>query len=491
MGLAIDRTDFTEEDFSQFRDRLGSNLKALAQLLADPQFGAGPQSFGAELELYIVDAQGRPLLINQDIQAALNDPQLTLELNRFNLEYNFSPVLIKDNCFKATETEALDALEKINQCASQWQGTVFPIGILPTLQPADLGYQVMTDLPRYHVLTRELRNIRRGLFRINIQGEEQLDLEMEDVTPEGANTSFQIHLRVPAGEFADFYNAVQLVTPLVLAASANSPILFGKRLWHETRIPLFKQAIDCRRPDPVHPRPARVNFGNAWVRKSALELFTEAACLYRPIIPICSDEDPFSALRAGETPALQELRLQMGTVWLWNRPVYDPVDGGHLRIEMRALPAGPSVVDMMANSALIIGLARLMQTSINDLLPSIPFDYCVRNFYRAAEQGLKAELIWPSITQSEPEYRTAANILHTLLPLLPEQLAAMGFQKADYEGLLTVIHERLDNRQTGAQWQLDKLTALRKELSQDEALMEMQRQYQQYSLQNIPVSQWR
>lgn len=491
MGLAIDRTDFTEEDFTRFRDRLGTNLKALEKLLAQPEFGGGPLTFGAELELYIVDANGRPLLINQDIQKSLNDPQLTLELNRFNLEYNFSPVLVSNHCLKATEQEALSALKKINRCAERWGGKVFPIGILPTLKSTDLGRQVMTDLPRYHALTDELSRIRRGPFTIDIKGEEHANLEMEDVTLEGANTSFQIHLRVPPAEFADTYNAIQLVTPLVLAASANSPLLFGKRLWHETRVPLFKQSIDSRRPDPIHPRPARVNYGHSWMRKSALELFTEVVRLYRPIIPICSDEDPFSALRAGDTPQLQELRLQMGTVWLWNRPVYDPVDGGHLRIEMRTLPAGPSVVDMMANAALIIGLARLMQSSINQLLPSIPFDYCVRNFYRAAEQGLAAELIWPSTTQSEPEYRTAANILNNLLPMIPEQLAALGFQNNDVAPLLKIIHERLDNRQTGAQWQLDKLTSLRKQMALPEALQAMQEQYQDYSLRNVPVSEWR
>jgi gamma-glutamyl:cysteine ligase YbdK (ATP-grasp superfamily) len=491
MGLAIDRTEFTEDDFSRFRDRLGTNLKTLERLLSNPEFGKGAFSFGAELELYIVDKQGHPLLINREIQEQLADPQITLELNRYNLEYNFSPVLVNNHCLMATQKEALAALAKMNRCAANWQGSVFPIGILPTLQSADVGCSVMTDLPRYHALTNELQRIRNGPFRINIEGLDHIDLEMEDVTLEGANTSFQIHLRVPPNEFADLYNAIQLVTPLVLAASANSPLLFGKRLWHETRIPLFKQSIDTRRPDPQHPRPARVNFGHGWIRSSALELFTEAARLYRPIIPVCSDEDPFSVMRAGGIPALRELRLQMSTVWLWNRPVYDPADGGHLRIEMRALPAGPSVVDMMANAALIIGLARLMQSSIRELLPSIPFDYCIRNFYRAAQQGLSAELIWPTTTQSEPRYRSAANILEDLLPLVPERLLAMGFQQSDFQPLLEVIHERLQNRQTGAQWQLDKFAALRQSSPDTSALLEMQHQYQNYSLQNIPVSRWR
>ncbi len=490
MGLSIDRTDYTEDDYTRFRDRLGTNLKSLEKLLEQPGFGEGPITMGAELELYIVDKEGRPLLINQKIQKALNDPQLTLELNRYNLEYNFSPVRISENCFGATAREALAALEKINKCADKWGGSVFPIGILPTLLPGDLGPHVMTDLPRYHMLTDELRAIRREQFAISIHGLDSIDVKMEDLTLEGANTSFQIHLRVPPSEFADMYNAIQLVTPLALAASANSPLLFGKRLWHETRVPLFKQSIDCRPPDPSHPRPARVNYGHGWLRRGALELFSEAVRLYRPVIPLCGEEDPFSVLRAGGVPSLQELRLHLGSVWLWNRPVYDPVDGGHLRIEMRTLPAGPSVTDMLANTALLIGLARLLQNSVKEMLPALPFEYCARNFYRAAEHGLAAELIWPSTTQSEPEFRTAANILGDLLPLIPEQLASMGFVRTDFEPLLQVISERIDNRQTGAQWQLDKLAALSKDMPHKEALQQMQVQYQKNCLQNIPVSTW-
>lgn len=490
MGQATEQTEFTGDDFVRFRDRLGSNLKSLQMLLQTPGFGDGPTSFGAELELYIVNGDGRPLPINKEIQQALNDNQLTLELNRFNLEYNFSPVLVRDNCFRKTEEQALTALSRINACAQRWQGSVFPIGILPTLQTTDLGLSVMTDEPRYHALTEELSRIRGGPFRINIHGEDKIDLEMEDVTLEGANTSFQVHLKVRPEEFTDLYNAIQLITPLVMAISANSPLLFGKRLWHETRVPLFKQSIDCRRPDPLHPRPARVNYGNAWVRQGAHELFAEAVRLYRPILPVCGDEDPFVVMSAGRAPQLSELRLQMGTVWLWNRPVYDPADGGHLRIEMRTLPAGPSIKDMMANAALMIGLARLLQPSMSELIPSIPFDYCVRNFYRAAEKGLAAKLIWPSTSQSEPEYHSAASILARLLPMLPRQLSEMGFIESDFTPLLEIIKERLESRQTGAQWQLDKLALLQESMSLPDALLAMQQEYQRNSLHNLPVAQW-
>ena len=491
MGLEIDKTDFTENDFRQFGERLQDNLEALQIVLDRPGFGEGDLSFGAELELYIVDKDCRPLHINQEIIAKLGDPQLTLELNRYNLEYNFSPVLLKDNCFATTQAEALAAFDKINGAAANWGGQVVPVGILPTLEQSDTGYHAMTKLSRFEALTKELTEIRGGPFTIAIEGEEKLQLAMDDVTLEGANTSFQVHLRVPPAEFADFYNAMQLVTPLVLAMAANSPTLFGHRLWQETRIPLFKQSIDCRPKDSLHPIPARVNFGNNWIRESAYELFAESALLYRPILPDCSDEDSVAIAKSGGMPSLHELRLHQGSIWLWNRPVYDPHGDGHLRIELRAFPAGPSVKDMLANAALAIGLAKLMQPTIRELLPAIPFTYAIANFYRAAQSGLSADMFWPSLKQSQPEYKSVPEILHKLLPNISENLESMGFMNGDFQPLIEVIEERLATGQTGAQWQLNKLAELRKDMHKREALVEMFKQYQLNSAANIPVAQWK
>lgn len=490
MGTAIDRINFTEHDYRRFSVRLRDNLSTFRRLAATPGFGEGEASFGAELELYVVDSLGRPLHINQEIQKELQDPQLTLELNRYNLEYNFSPVLARNGCFHATQDEALAAIDKLNRCAGKWYGSTVAVGILPTLRQADVGYHAMTKTLRYEALTRQLSKIRGGPFTVDIQGADPIHLEMEDVTLEGANTSFQVHLKVSAREFANTYNALQLVTPLVLALASNSPSLFGHRLWQETRVPLFKQSIDCRRRDPLHPQPARVNYGHSWLRLGAVELFAESIYLYRPILPLLSGEDPLEVMKAGGVPQLNELRLQQGSVWLWNRPVYDPADGGHLRIEMRALPAGPSVVDMLANAVLMIGLTKVMQNKINRLLPAIPFDYCIRNFYRAAEKGLEAELIWPSATQSEPEYHKAGDLLRRLLPRIPEHLVSAGFLESDFAPFLNVIDERLETGQTGSRWQLAKLHELEKELPREKALAEMLGQYQQFSSRNMPVAQW-
>lgn len=490
MGSTIDRTRFDDNDHRSFSQRLRDSLLVLEQLISDPDFGSGDTSFGAELELYIIDEAGRPLLLNEAIQSAMDDPQLTLELNRYNLEYNLSPVPVKADCFHTIAAEAIEALRAVDDTARRWQGTAAAIGILPTLKPTDAGYAAMTKTPRYETLTRTLKAMRSGPFRINIMGEDPLQIDMEDVTLEGANTSFQIHLKVPPAQFADTYNALQLATPLALAVSGNSPILFGHRLWQETRIPLFKQSIDSRQRDPRFPQPARVNYGHGWVRRSALELFAEAVLLYPPVLPLVSDEEPLAALRSGAVPHLNELRLHQGSIWRWNRPIYDPADGGHLRIEMRALPAGPTIVDMLANAVLMIGLTKVLQADIAALLPAVPFDYCARNFYRAAEKGLDAELMWPSRNQHQPEYHPARDILRRLMPYLPGALEAAGFQRNDFSPYLDVIAERLENEQTGSKWQLAKLQELEQDQPRSQALVEMVRQYQIYSHRNIPVARW-
>lgn len=492
MGLAVDRQTFTASDFTQYGQRLDENLAALAMLLERPGFGdfGDQRKIGSEVELYLIDEAGRPARLNQEIQSSLNDPQVTLELNRFNLEFNSAPALLQQQPITALAEQITGAINRINKCAAPLGGCALPIGILPTAHQGDFGFPAMTDLPRYHALTKQLQSIRGGPFQVHISGEDELNVSMEDVTLEGANTSFQLHYQVRPAEFADTYNALQLVTPLLVACAANSPLVFGRQLWHETRIPLFKQSIDCRPYDPDHPRPARVNFGHAWVRKGAMELFSEAVRLYRPLLPICSGENAIAVVDSGGIPALGELRLQQGSVWLWNRPVYDPADGGHLRIEARALPAGPTVADMMANTVLTLGLMELLRTQVDKLLVGLPFEYCERNFYRAAQLGLAAEISWPDATQNQLIYRSCGAILRHLLPQLPAALERIGLARDQYVPALKVIEERLATGQTGAVWQIRAKQSLQRHMPAEQALQQLVQVYQRNSLSDKPVAQW-
>lgn len=487
MGIEIQQTSFNDAEYAEFRAALERNLDELGALLATPGFGEGPGSIGAELEMYIVDAQGFPLHANQEIQAALGDPQLTLELNRYNLEFNLSPYLVAEQPFTRTEDEVLRKLDALRRVAADFGGRIVPIGILPTLRASDFGPHCITDRKRFHALVAQLLKRRGGKFRIDIRGEDPLQLDMADITLEGANTSFQVHYRVNPGDFADTFNAIQVMTPLAVAIGANSPTLFGHNLWHETRVPLFKQSIDTRKLDRYGwNEPPRVNFGQGWVRGDALELFTEVVRIYPPLLPVC-DAAPAAGERA---PSLSELRLHQGTVWLWNRPVYDPVDGGQLRIEMRALPAGPTPRDMAANAAFLIGLAEGIRPHVGEMLPAIPFGIAEYNFYRAAQYGLEAQLVWPVPGQSGYREQSVCTIIERNLPLAAEGLARIGIGQGEIDTYLGEIERRLARRRTGASWQRARLVALRQRMSDDAALHAMLEEFMTFSAANLAVAEW-
>lgn len=491
MGIEINQTEFAQQDFLNFRARLEDNLTALRGMLKQPGFGLGEGSLGAELEMYIIDAQGFPLHANQEILAESGDPLLTLELNRYNLEYNLPPFTLTDSPFRRTEQSILAGLQHLRGVAANHGGRIVPIGILPTLRKSDFGAHCITDRHRYHALVRQMIERRGDEFHIDISGDEPLKIDMEDITLEGANTSFQIHYRVSPDTYADTFNAIQLVTPLALAIGANSPSLFGHSLWCETRIPLFKQSIDTRHPDPygLH-EPARVSFGQGWARQGAEELFREVVDIFPPLLPICSGSSPADEIALGKTPSLAELRLHQSTVWLWNRPIYDDVDGGHLRIEMRSLPAGPTAIDMVANAAFVIGMAEGIKPRLQDLLPAIPFRTAEYNFYRAARYGLDASLAWPEVGQSGYREQPITEIITRMLPVARQGLASIGIASDEADHYLGIIEERLAGRQSGAVWQRKMLTQLKQQMPRDRALHELLERFHSHSAANLPVAQW-
>ena len=286
MGTEIDQEEFGERDYARFAERLEECLSTLGQLLVQPGFGAGPATVGAELELFLIDGAARPLPANQAIQAAVADPRVGVELDRFNLELNATPVLLAGRPFAAIGGELNVLLDRVADAARHLAGRPALISILPTLRPADLGPGVMTDVPRYRALGSGLRRLRRDPFRIRIAGEDPLEMASDDVALEGANSSLQIHLRVDPAGFTRTYNAAQLATAPVLAVSGNSPTFLGHRLWEETRIAVFKQSVDDRGSLEPRRRLARTALGTGWLRGGPLELFTESVRLHRPLLPV-------------------------------------------------------------------------------------------------------------------------------------------------------------------------------------------------------------
>jgi gamma-glutamyl:cysteine ligase YbdK (ATP-grasp superfamily) len=492
MGLEVTREHFTDDDSTRFAARLQESLVALESVLARPGFGAGPPTIGAELELSLVDGDMRPLPRNRDVLAEARHPLLTLETDRFNVECQTTPVPLAGRPFSALGAELASLLGTVADAAARHGGRPVLVGILPTLGRDDVQATALTEAPRYRALSAALRRQRAAPFELAIDGEDALRIACDDVTFEGAATSWQVHLRVPPGDFARTYNAAQMAIGPALAVAGNSPILLGHRLWEETRVALFRQAVDERTgpSDGEDWRPARVSFGHGWVRRGPLELFRESVALHAPLIPFVDDrEAPLAAARTG-VPSLRELRLHQSTIWRWTRAVYDPAGGGHVRIEMRAFPAGPTVPDMLANAAFLLGLTLALAPDADRLVTALTFGQARWNFYAAARHGLDANLLWPVSVPPSPEMTPAPALVRALLPVARDGLAANGVDAAEAEATLAPIAGRLASGRTGARWQRRALAALGRRHGRDEALRRLLARYLALSATGTPVHAW-
>jgi gamma-glutamyl:cysteine ligase YbdK (ATP-grasp superfamily) len=488
VGIEIDRVRFDESDYVEFAERLEHDLAALQLLLSRSGFGQQPRSLGAELELFLVDGRGMPVRRNTEILAGIRDSRVTVELDRFNLELNPRPSPLSGRPFEAMSDELRGLLTVVAEVAAAHSARVVMIGILPTLFRHHLDRGVMTDLPRYRALDHSLQRLRRQPFRICIQGRERLEMTTPHVAMEGANTAFQVHLRIAPEQFTSTFNAVQLATAPVLAAAGNSPTLLGRWLWEETRIALFEQSVDDRPNEEITRRPPRVDFGTQWVRGGPLELFEESVRLHQPLLPILSDEDPLDCIARQQPPRLDELRLHQSTVWRWNRAIYDSADGGHLRIEMRALPAGPTLVDMLANAAFLVGLTLALAPTSHVWVKTAPFEQVRNNFYHAARTGLGCLLAWPD-DHGNMVVQPGAELVLRLLSRAAEGLREAGVAAEDI-ALLDVIDQRVRSAQTGACWQWRAFQALEPEVGRDQAFALVLERYRELAETGQPVHTW-
>jgi hypothetical protein len=490
VGTDIDKEEFDERDYARFAQRLEECLTVLGQLLNQPGFGVGPATIGAELELFLIDSAGRPLPRNQAIRAAAADPRVTLELNRCNLELNASPALLAGRPFTALGGELNLLADRVAHAATDHGGRVAIIGILPTLTLADLDPGAMTDLSRYRALDGGLRRLRQNPLHIQVAGADPLELASDNVGLEAANTSFQVHLRVAPADFTRIYNAVQLASAPVLAVAGNSPTFLGHRLWEETRIAVFKQSVDDRPRHGPRRRPARATLGTGWLRGGPLELFTDSIRRHQPILPVLGHPGPMTSGTGGQVPPLDELRLHQGTVWRWNRAIYDPASGGHLRIEMRALPAGPTMIDMLANAAFLIGLTMSLAAQDQQWTYALPFERADHGFHRAAQHGLSARLSWPAGRPDQMRTLPAAKLVAELLPAARHGLLQAGVAAAEADPLLEVIGARAASGQTGAVWQRATLAAAEQRYDRQRALAVMLDCYLHCADTGLPVHTW-
>lgn len=492
MGIEIAKEEFEEADYARYAERLHECLGALETMVRRPEFGEGETSIGAELELNLVDRDGRPAPVNRQVLTDTASSNVTLEIDRFNMEINARPFALAGRPFEATEGELEATLSELRSAAARHDARVVAIGILPTLRREDLTSDALSEGVRYRALSRRLRQLRREPFSLHIDGQDELRVHADDVTYEGANTSFQVHLRTPPALFAATYNAAQIATGVALAVSGNSPLFLGCRLWEETRIALFRQSVDDRVDATADDwRPARVSFGHGWVRHGALELFQEAVHMHEALLPICSDQAPMRALERGDTPGLAELRLHYGTVWRWNRAVYDDSAGGHVRVELRALGAGPTVHDTVANAAFLVGLTLGLRARIELLLSQMTFGHARHNFYEAARWGLAGRMLWPSARGVSPEVVDARELALRAVEIARAGLVDHRVAPDEADRYLTTIRERVASGRTGARWQRQTFESyLDPSGDRERAALRMLQRYQELSEQGAPVHTW-
>ncbi|MDF3299653.1 glutamate-cysteine ligase family protein [Streptomyces tropicalis] len=494
MGEKVVAGQFDLSDRHRYRDKVGRCLQGLERLLEEKRFDRPKNLMGLEIELNLVGSDGMPKMLNAEVLERIASRDFQTELAMFNLEVNIAPHRLGARVFDRLAEEVTTALAYAHRKAGEVDAGIAMIGILPTLDRDDLVSSNLSAADRYTLLNDQIVAARGEDFHLDIEGVEHLSCTSKSIAPEAACTSVQLHLQVTPGRFADVWNAAQAASAVQIALGANSPFLFGRELWRESRPPLFQQSTDTRPPElqaqGVRPRTW---FGERWV-SSAYDLFEENLRYFPALLPICDEEDPLDVLDAGGVPKLGELVLLNGTVYRWNRPVYDIADGvPHLRVENRVLPAGPTVVDVVANAAFYYGLVRALAEESRPVWSRLPFEAAAANFDAACRYGIDARLTWPRRGRyaGTAEVDAVSLVREELLPLAESGLNGWGVEPADRDFYLGVIEERCRRRVNGASWQVATFhRALDHGYTREAALAATTRRYCQLMHVGEPVHTW-
>ena len=489
MGEEVDQQEFSREDRTRYREKVRRCLDVFARMLRESAFDADYPMTGLEIELNLVDDAGDPALKNAEALEAIADPDFVTELGQFNLEINVAPKQLKDRGFTDFEEGVRRSLNEAESKASKVGAHMVMIGILPTLSAGHMSPSSLSSNPRYQLLSDQILAARGEDIVIDISGPERLRTTADSIVPEAACTSTQLHIQVSPEDFPAYWNASQAVAGVQLALGANSPFLLGRELWRETRIALFEQATDTRseelKAQGVRPR---VWFGERWIT-SIFDLFEENVRYFPALLPVREDEDPLEELEAGRTPSLAELRLHNGTIYRWNRPVYDVVENTpHLRVENRVLPSGPTVADTMANAAFYFGLVRTLAEHERPLWSQMSFSAAEENFHVAARQGIDANVYWPGLGQVP----ATELVLRRLLPMARAGLDAWGVVAEESDRLLGIIEQRCLTGRNGSSWFVDRFHDRAGEGDGDRlaALRATLNEYRENMHSNEPVHTW-
>lgn len=486
MGEEVEAQEFSRADRTHHRERVRRNLDVFARMLREDRFDTDDPMTGLEVELNLVDEAEDPALKNAQALEAIADPAFQTELGQFNIEINVPPAKLREGGLTTFEETLRRSLNDAEEKSSAVGAHMVMIGILPTLAEGHMTLDSLSANPRYKLLSEQILDARGEDITISVDGVERLRTTADSIVPEAACTSTQFHVQTSPEMFAEYWNASQAIAAVQLAVAANSPYLLGKELWRETRIPLFEQATDTRSEElqaqGVRPR---VWFGERWIN-SVFDLFEENVRYFPALLPVSDDEDPLAVLESGGTPKLAELRLHNGTIYRWNRPVYD-IAGGvpHLRVENRLLAAGPTVADTMANAAFYFGLVRALAEGERPLWSQMSFSAAEENFHVAARHGIDAQVYWPGVGQ----VRATELVLRRLLPLARDGLQSWGAAEDEIDRLLGIIEQRCLRGVNGAEWFVGRVRAEggRERFA---ALRAALRDYRERMHTNEPVHTW-
>nr|WP_167532383.1 MULTISPECIES: glutamate--cysteine ligase [Streptomyces] len=483
MGRAISREAFDETDLATSARRLREDLTELARVLVAPGFGQVPPTVGAELEFFLSSRAGRPVFRADAVRTAVADRRLAPEVSQCDLELNLTPLPLTGAPFSAMGNEIDEMLERVAREPAALGARAVPIGSLPSLTPDDLGPSALTALPRFLALERSMADRRPTPFTVALPGPEGRSLRCESIAVQGAACSWQVHLTVPPDALVRTYDAAQLATGPVLSVCGNSSLVLGRRLWHEGRVPLYERGFG----DRAARRPSRVAFGGVGTSGRAYDLFAEPALSHPVLLPASSPAGASRRHPHSGLPLLDELRVHLSTVWRWNRPVYDPA--GHLRIEFRALPSGPTATDMAANTAFLVGLTARLAADPGVRAELSP-EHAAANFYGAARSGPDARLWWPSGRGGGPDRHPARVLVPGLLPYAAEGLDLLGVDPREAGRLLDTIGRRVITGMTGAVWQQRRLSAQERHADRTTALRRVTAEYAELSAGGAPVHTW-
>jgi len=477
-----------ESSRQDFMKALLGEVRALEAMLDKGMVESGVSRIGAEQEMFLINNAHQPAPTALEILSNIDDERFTHELGLFNIEANLSVQEFKSDCLSRMEAEAQEVYAKARTAAHRSDSEIALVGILPTLTMKNLGLDSMVPIPRYHALNEAFMGLRGHDLQFTINGIDQLTVNHDNLMLEACNTSFQVHFQVSPEDFARLYNIAQVVTAPLLAAAVNSPILLGKRLWHETRISVFEYSVDARSTThQARGLKPRVHFGNDWVDKSVTEIFKEDIARFRVLLTTETEDDPLAMVAQGIAPNLKALCLHNGTVYRWNRACYGVHNGiPHLRIENRVIPSGPTVIDEIANTAFFVGMMAGMSDKYDDIREQITFQDVKANFMAAARAGIRAQMNW----FGDKHMPARELILDELLPLAEHGLNKYGVDQKDIDKYLGVLRERVSSRRNGARWALESLERMKDQGTEDQRMRCLVASMVDQQTTGRPISEW-